>query len=102
MHVLDETLFAAMALPDPPSGHLEPEVYEDCAFVDEPPPELRCPLCRLILRDPFQSMCCGNLYCHCCIQELVKRNMPCALCRRKLNLVFRDVRQWTGELGNLG
>ena len=106
-----------MALPLPEAE----DIYDDCTFVEDPPPELRCPLCCLILRDPFQTLCCGNLYCHCCIQQLVKRNMPCALCRRKLNLVFRDVRvnrrvnalkvkcshrhwgcEWTGELGNLG
>ena len=92
----------------------------DCNFVSEPPPELLCPICVMVLRDPYQSLCCGGHYCQCCVQQLVEKNMPCTLCGGKVE-IFRDVNvtlkvnslqvkcsnsdwgcEWEGELGHLG
>ena len=92
----------------------------DCKFVTEPPSNLFCPICVLLLRDPYQSQCCGCHYCHCCVQQLVQKSAPCVLCSGVVR-AFRDVSvtqqinslrvkcsntdggcEWTGELGYLG
>ena len=93
----------------------------DCQFVKPPSPVLRteCPVCRLILCDPYQTKCCGTNFCHSCIQKVKADKNPCPNCR-KVNFEFfqdmglqrsltqlhvlcthRDCCKWTGELGNL-
>ena len=93
------------------------ELPEDLCFVREPPKELLCPLCSQILRDPFQTRCCSGFCCQGCLQALVKRGKPCALCRKEVK-AFRDTVMarrvnalevkcshgctWRGQLGELG
>lgn len=92
----------------------------DCTFVAEPPCKLICPICVMLLRDPYQSQCCGCHYCHCCVEQLMQKNLPCVMCSGTVK-AFRDVSVtqqinslqvmcsnkdwgcgWTGDLGVLG
>lgn len=90
----------------------------DCTFLAEPPPKLICPICTMLLRDPYQSQCCGCHYCHCCVQQLLSKTVPCVVCSGVVK-AFRDVSvtqqinslqvkcsnadcRWTGELGVIG
>ena len=94
----------------------------DCKFMKPPPSEFQtdCPVCRLLLRDPYQAMCCGTSFCCSCIEQLQVSNNLCPTCRkdnfevspnkglkRSLNQlqVFcahrKDGCTWTGELGEL-
>ena len=54
----------------------------DCKFTEEPPKYLqsRCPICLLILREPFQVNCCGKSFCKACIQQI---NRSCPTCKEK-------------------
>ena len=91
----------------------------DCKFVDSPLSAFQtdCPICRLILRDPYQATCCGTSFCHTCSQRI---NTHCPTCRKDNFEVFpnkglkrsiyqlrvfcthrRDGCTWEGELGEL-
>ncbi len=56
-----------------------------CEFVEQPPAYLQseCPICLLILRDPYQVTCCGKSVCEACIQEIKGRNQPCPTCMKE-------------------
>ena len=92
----------------------------DCTFVQEPPSKFICPICAMILRDPYQTQCCGCHYCQCCVQQLVHNTTPCVTCSGVVR-AFRDVSVtqkinalqvkcsnadwgcvWSGELGQVG
>ncbi len=55
----------------------------ECEFVDQPPAYLQseCPICLLILRDPYQVTCCGKSFCEACIQEIKAKNQQCPTCK---------------------
>lgn len=91
-----------------------------CNFVTDVPADLLCPICSEILRDPFQTQCCGKLYCHDCLQTLINEGKPCSWCQSHVT-AYRDVNAanrvnaivvkcsheawgclWRGELGGLG
>jgi len=94
----------------------------DCEFVKRPPRlfQTDCPICHLILRDPYEAMCCGYSFCYTCIQQDQRRRKCCPWCR-KYNFEFfenvgmkRSINQlrvfckyreggcrWRGELGKL-
>lgn len=62
--------------------------YDRSLFVEDPPLSMKCPVCKLILRDPHLLSCCGahicevnyytsvlystTLFCICCIQYSVE------------------------------
>ena len=95
----------------------------DCDFV-QPPPEAvqsECPICHLVLREPYQAPCCGNSFCRTCIEPLRLGNANCPTCRHAGFTTFIDKRLerslnpfkvfcsrrdegcgWKGELGALG
>ena len=92
----------------------------DYDFVEDPPKEMHCPICLLVLRDPILTGCCGNHFCQSCIQQVRKQHKPCPLCKhRGFNVMLdkffiRKVNElkvkcpkseegcaWTGEMGNL-
>ena len=94
----------------------------DCKFVTPPPSafQTECPICHLILRDPYQARCCGTDFCCLCIQHLQPDHKPCPNCRKDNFEVFEDKRhkhslselhilcthnkdgcKWSGELGEL-
>ena len=94
----------------------------DCEFVEPPPSvfQTECPICHLILREPYLVSCCGTHFCHTCFQRLQAGNSPCPNCRKDNIEVFpnkglnrslkqlqvycthrKDGCQWRGELGEL-
>ena len=94
----------------------------DCEFVEPPASafQTHCPVCRLILRDPYLIRCCGTSFCQTCIQRLQAEKNPCPICRedkfdvftnmglkRSLNQLDvycihrKDGCDWKGELGEL-
>ena len=93
-----------------------------CQFVTDPPEAIQseCPVCRLIIRNPFQATCCGSGYCQACIEQIKVNNDPCPSCKQQKFNTFEDKRlkrllyvlnvycshqakgcQWKGELGQL-
>ena len=94
----------------------------DCEFVEAPTSafQTECPVCNLILREPYQITCCGTSFCYTCIQRLQADNSHCPTCRevnfevfpnKGLNRSLRQLQvycthrkdgcQWRGELGEL-
>ena len=94
----------------------------DCQFTEEPPRCLQshCPICLLILREPFQVTCCGKSFCRACIQRIVADSQRCPTCKQLYFELFRNkgLQQplygfkvfcsskasgcdWQGELGQL-
>ena len=95
----------------------------DCDFV-QPPPEAvqsECPICHLVLHEPYQAPCCGNSFCRTCIEPIRLGNANCPTCRHEGFTTFPDKRlerslnpfkvfcsrrdegcEWKGELGALG
>ena len=57
----------------------------ECEFVEKPPEVLQssCPICLLILREPYQVTCCGNSFCRACIQKIKTKSKPCPTCNQE-------------------
>ena len=55
----------------------------NCEFVEPPPSafQTQCPICQLILREPYLISCCGYKFCRKCIEPIVNESAPCRLCR---------------------
>ena len=79
-----------------------------------------CPICKLILSEPFQVLCCGKSFCKSCIQPIKAENKPCPYCNQDDFQLFPDKGlqltlngfqvfcsnqrsgcHWQGELGQL-
>ena len=94
----------------------------DCEFLEKPPKAFQseCPVCLLVLREPYQTICCGKSYCRVCIERLKANRNICACCNRAIkefpNIGLKqslyDYKvycinkkhwgcQWTGELRQL-
>ena len=94
----------------------------ECEFVEKPPKafQIKCPICLLVLREPYQVVCCGKSFCRSCIQRYKALNNPCPHCNEKnfTNYPNKGLQQslyqlkircthkkegcrWTGELGIL-
>ena len=94
----------------------------DCEFVEKPPKAVQseCPVCLLVLREPYQATCCGYGFCRVCIERVRADNKPCPCCNAGEFDCFEDKRlkrslndfklhcinkkqgcQWVGELGGL-
>ena len=81
--------------------------------------QTECPVCRLLLRDPYQAVCCGTSFCHSCSQQVKADNNVCPWCREDFKVtpnkgLNRSIKQlkifcihrkdgceWTGELAEL-
>ena len=59
----------------------------DCKFVTPPPAafQTECPVCQLILREPYQATCCGKSFCRSCIQGIENKS-HCPACSETLRL----------------
>ena len=57
----------------------------ECEFAEKPPEYLQssCPICLLVLREPYQVTCCGNSFCRACIQKIKTKNKPCPTCNKE-------------------
>ena len=113
---------------EPPSSKAEPgpavgETFGgyECKFVESLPSafQTECPICQLILHDPYQTKCCGINFCHSCIHQIQNDNKQCPTCRENVEVfqnkglrrsldqlhVFcihsKDGCKWSGELGEL-
>ena len=62
----------------------------DCTFVEPLPSafQTECPVCRLLLRDPYQATCCGTNFCQSCIHRVKSKNKLCPTCRKDNFEVF--------------
>ena len=94
----------------------------DCEFVEKPPKAVQseCPVCLLILKEPYQATCCGYGFCRVCIERIRAENKPCPCCKAEGFDCFEDKGRkrllndyqvhcankkigcrWVGELGEL-
>ena len=93
----------------------------DCEFVESPPKIIQseCPVCLLVLCEPYQVTCCGYSYCKVCIERIKADKEPCPCCKNDFDdfpnkglqrslsgfKVFCSHRkegcQWIGEFGQL-
>ena len=104
------------------SSMADQQVGYECEFVEKPPKAVQseCPVCLLVLREPYQATCCGYAFCQVCTQKVKKNGNLCPCCnsetfdtfgdkRLKRSLYELDVKctnkqqgcQWEGELGQL-
>ena len=94
----------------------------DCEFLEQPPEQVQseCPVCLLVLREPYQVNCCGYAFCKKCIERVRLESRICPCCNAEAFNMFEDKRlkrslyafrvhcthkkqgcQWEGELGQL-
>ena len=54
----------------------------ECEFVEQPPQiiQTECPICLLVLREPYQATCCGKSYCKECIEQIKASTQDCPTC----------------------
>ena len=91
--------------------------------MEQPPkafPQFECPICLLVLREPYQATCCGKSFYKECIHRITAANQACPTCNEKdftlfpnkgLQQSLSDFRvhcthkskgcEWTGELREL-
>ena len=91
-----------------------------CQFVEEPKElQTECSVCLQILCKPVMVSCCGEKFCHDCIEKIAKEEKPCPLCNQKFTTMAdkkleRDLNclkvyctnkdegcKWVGELKEL-
>ena len=65
---------------------------QDFDFVDEPPDSLKCLICMLVVKEPWQHGDCGRVYCKVCIEEFRKVKNICPNCRQRKPSLFKDGR----------
>ena len=48
----------------------------ECESVEKPPKAVQseCPVCLLVLREPYQATCCGKSFCEECIKRVKRDN----------------------------
>ena len=94
----------------------------ECEFVEKPPQAVQsvCPICLLVLREPYQATCCGKSFCKVCIEPVKTANQACPTCKDGNFNVFHNKGlqqslydfqvycphkskgcEWTGELKEL-
>ncbi len=93
------------------------ETGYQCIFVNNVK-DYECPLCLHVTRDPNLTSCCGQHFCHHCIQIIISSNKPCPFCKENGFTTFLDKKQkrrvfdlkvyckkawcdWKGSLGEL-
>ena len=54
----------------------------ECEFVEKPPKAVQseCPICLLVLREPYQATCCGKSFCKECIERIKTSIKSCPTC----------------------
>ena len=55
----------------------------ECEFQVQPPEVLqsKCPVCLLVLREPYQATCCGKSFCKECVENVKARSNKCPTCK---------------------
>lgn len=64
----------------------------DLEFLSEPPDGLKCLICMLVARQPYQHGVCGKLFCESCLEEYTSRTRSCPHCRDREAQYFQDNR----------
>ena len=66
----------------------------ECEFVEKPPQAVQseCPVCLLVIREPYQATCCGYAFCRVCIEKVKADEKPCPCCNAKDFAQFEDKR----------
>ena len=64
----------------------------ECEFVEKPPKAFQseCPICLLVLREPYQATCCGKSFCRECIERVKTNNKDCPTCNDKNFNLFHN------------
>ena len=64
----------------------------DCEFVDPPTADLqtKCDICSLVLCNPYQTQCCGSIFCKSCVKWVQKQKQPCPRCNKAEFSTFHD------------
>ena len=57
---------------------------------DDPPDDLVCLVCHMVVRDARQVECCGKVFCEYCIGEVNSRLGHCPNCRKQSPKIFTD------------
>ena len=52
--------------------------------------QTKCPICKKVLREPYQAGCCGKNYCHLCIERHKSNLQPCLECENKAFTLFHN------------
>ena len=60
----------------------------DCEFIERPKElPFECPICLLVLREPYNTTCCDNSFCYECIKQIKESRSPvCPLCKQKFEI----------------
>ena len=93
-----------------------------CEFVNKPQKafQTECPVCLLVLREPYQATCCGYSFCKDCIDQIRAECQLCPTCQEDISDNFpnkglqrslyefkvycthkKEGCDWIGELGQL-
>ena len=54
-------------------------------FVDVPPSDIVCSICKLVAREPRQMECCGKVFCKECIERTWNSSKICPCCHQSGN-----------------
>ena len=58
------------------------ELKQDIEFINPPTYDYKCPICFELLKDVYQTTCCGNHICSNCTERLkCTPNVKCPQCR---------------------
>ena len=59
----------------------------ECEFFERPPEakwlQTECPICLLVLREPYLISCCGHSFCRLCIERIKSDRGSCPLCNER-------------------
>ena len=57
----------------------------ECEFAEKVSKGIQaeCPICLLVLREPYQATCCGKSFCKECIHRIKATNQACPTCKDK-------------------
>ena len=76
-----------------PSNSASKDTGFECEFVERPKElPFECPICLLVLREPYNTSCCDHSFCHKCIKKIKDSSKPfCPLCKQKFDI---NPRKW--------
>ena len=82
-----------MAVSNHPQGYL-------CEFIDPVSDDYYCKKCSLVARKLTFTSCCGESYCHACIDETIQQAKPCPACGQE-NFSIVELPAFQQRLGGL-
>ena len=65
----------------------------ECDFVQKPQNAFQseCPICLLVLREPYQATCCGKSFCKECIEQVREKSEACPACKVENYNLFHNL-----------